>query len=94
MSVGFLSYFVSLVIVGLVIGGLGRLVIPGPNPIGLWMTFGVGLVGAVLGAIIGGLIGLGAVSIVFEVAISAGLVYMVSGRGSNRRMISSGRRRR
>jgi uncharacterized membrane protein YeaQ/YmgE (transglycosylase-associated protein family) len=92
--VGFLGYFVSLIIVGLVIGGLGRLVVPGPNPIGLWATFGVGLVGAVLGAIIGGILGLGAVSLIFEVAISAGLVYLVSGRGSNnRRILSSGRRR-
>jgi uncharacterized membrane protein YeaQ/YmgE (transglycosylase-associated protein family) len=31
-----IGYLISLIIVGLVIGGLGRLIIPGPNPIGLW----------------------------------------------------------
>ena len=90
---GVLSYLVSLFIVGLVIGGLGRLVIPGPNPIGLWATLGVGLIGAIAGAGLGGLLGLGAVSIVVEVAISAALVYAVSGRRGRDRRISSGWRR-
>ncbi len=87
---GIIGYLISLIIVGFVIGGLGRLVIPGPNPIGLWPTLGVGLAGAVVGSLIGALIGLGAISIVFEVAISAALVYVVSGR---RPSLYPGRRR-
>ena len=75
---GFIGYLISLVIVGLVIGALGRLVVPGQNPIGLPMTIGVGLAGSILGAIIGGVLGLGVVSIVFELAIAAGLVYFVT----------------
>jgi uncharacterized membrane protein YeaQ/YmgE (transglycosylase-associated protein family) len=87
-----LGYLLSLLIVGLVIGALGRLIVPGPNPIGLWATLGVGLAGAILGGVIGAFIGLGAISIVIEIAISAGLVYVVSGRRSGR-AISSGSRR-
>ncbi len=86
---GIISYIISLVIVGLVIGALGRLVVPGPNPIGLGATVVVGMAGAILGAIVGGLLGLGVISIVFEVAISAGLVYVVSGGRWRHRALSS-----
>jgi uncharacterized membrane protein YeaQ/YmgE (transglycosylase-associated protein family) len=78
---GIIGYIVSLVVVGLVIGALGRLVVPGPNPIGIGMTIVIGVVGAILGALIGGLIGLGALSILLEVALSGGLVYLASGNG-------------
>lgn len=86
---GFISYVVSLAVVGLIIGGLGRLIVPGPNRIGLLGTLGVGVTGAVVGALIGGLLGLGLFSIVLELAISAGLVYVVSGHGArNRRLVA------
>ena len=86
---GIIGYVISLAVVGLVIGGLGRLIVPGPNPIGLLATMGVGLAGSVVGAIVGGLLGLGVISIVFELAIAAGLVYLVSGRGAQTRGLSS-----
>ena len=85
-----IGYLISLVIVGLVIGALGRLIVPGPNRIGLAATLGVGLVGALFGGLLGGLLGLGAVSIVFELGISAALVYVVSRR--NRSLHWGGRR--
>jgi uncharacterized membrane protein YeaQ/YmgE (transglycosylase-associated protein family) len=85
---GIIGYLISLIVVGLIIGALGRLIVPGPNPIGLPMTLGVGLAGSILGAIIGGVLGLGVISIVFELAIAAGLVYVVSGRN---RLSSHGR---
>jgi uncharacterized membrane protein YeaQ/YmgE (transglycosylase-associated protein family) len=88
VTMSIIGYIVSLLIVGAVIGGLGRLVIPGPNPIGALRTLGVGLVGALVGSLIGGLFGLGLFTLVFEVAVSAGLVYLVSGRSQR---LSSGR---
>ena len=86
---GIIGYIISLVIVGFVIGGLGRLVIPGPNPIGAGKTLGVGLIGAFAGSLLGGLLGLGIFTILVEVAVAAGLVYLVSGR--SRRLTSSTR---
>lgn len=83
---GIIGYLVSLVIVGLIIGALGRLVVPGPNRIGLGATVLVGIVGSILGAVIGGLLGLGLISLVLEIGISAGLVYLVSGRSGGRRL--------
>ncbi len=85
---GFVGYLISLIIVGLCIGGLGRLIVPGPNPIGLLATVGVGLAGSILGAIVGGILSLGAISIVFELAISAGLVYVVNGRNGHRKALT------
>jgi len=88
---GIIGYLISLVIVGFIVGGLGRLVVPGPNPIGAGRTLGVGLIGAFVGGLVGGLLGIGVFAIIFEVAISAGLVYLVSGR--SRRLISGQRQR-
>ena len=84
-----IGYIISLLIVGAIIGGLGRLVIPGPNPIGALRTLGFGLMGAFVGSLIGGLLGIGLFTIVFEVAVAAGLVYLVSGR--SHRLPSGGR---
>jgi uncharacterized membrane protein YeaQ/YmgE (transglycosylase-associated protein family) len=90
--VNIIGYLISLAFVGLLIGALGRLIVPGPNPIGLWATLAVGLAGALVGGAIGALIGLGIVSIVIEVAISAGLVYVVTGSRRNRALSSGARR--
>ncbi|HWD25286.1 MAG TPA: hypothetical protein VG368_07455 [Acidimicrobiales bacterium] len=43
----------SLAISGLIIGALGRLLVPGPNPMGLMATAGVGLGGGIVGGLIG-----------------------------------------
>jgi uncharacterized membrane protein YeaQ/YmgE (transglycosylase-associated protein family) len=75
----------SVVLGGLLIGGLGRLVVPGPNRIGCLATAGVGL----LGAIVGGAIARALysdpgrhvlVTLVLEVAVAAGVVALISGR--------------
>ncbi len=42
----------SVVITGLLIGGLARLALPGPDPMPLWFTVLVGLVGALVGGAI------------------------------------------
>jgi uncharacterized membrane protein YeaQ/YmgE (transglycosylase-associated protein family) len=47
-----LALLIWLAIGGLIIGGLGRLLVPGPNPIGLIRTALVGLVGSFLGGFV------------------------------------------
>ncbi|MBV8985142.1 MAG: GlsB/YeaQ/YmgE family stress response membrane protein [Acidimicrobiia bacterium] len=42
-----------IILSGLVIGALGRLVIPGPNPMSIGMTILVGIGGSILGGLIG-----------------------------------------
>jgi uncharacterized membrane protein YeaQ/YmgE (transglycosylase-associated protein family) len=86
LEVGIISYIISLAIVGLVVGALGRLIVPGRNPISIGTTILIGVAGAMVGAIIGGAIGLGAFSILLEVGISAGLVYAVGGHTSRKQL--------
>lgn len=42
----FIFYLISLVLTGLVVGALGRLAVPGPNPMSIVMTIAVGVAGA------------------------------------------------
>jgi uncharacterized membrane protein YeaQ/YmgE (transglycosylase-associated protein family) len=86
-----IGYIVSLLVVGFVVGGLGRLVVPGPNPMGAGKTLGVGLIGAFVGSLIGGVLGLGLFTIVLEVAAAAGVVFLVSGRDHHPTSRGSGR---
>ncbi|MDA8302763.1 MAG: GlsB/YeaQ/YmgE family stress response membrane protein [Actinomycetota bacterium] len=75
----------SIVVGGLLIGLLGRLVVPGPNPIGLLWTLLCGLGGAVIGGLVAGLLfhRPGAhwfLTLVLEVLAAALLVWLLSKR--------------
>ncbi len=50
------SLLLGMLVTGLIIGALGRLVVPGPNPMGIFSTILVGLAGSVLGGIVGRLL--------------------------------------
>lgn len=51
-----LLYLLSLAVSGLVVGALGRLAIPGPNPMGCLGTAAVGIAGSLLGGVVGRLV--------------------------------------
>jgi uncharacterized membrane protein YeaQ/YmgE (transglycosylase-associated protein family) len=86
-----LSYLLALVVSGLVIGALGRLAVPGRNPMGIGMTILLGIGGSLIGGLVSRALGLGAsLSFVAAVLAAAGLVYLVSGR--QRRGLLGGRR--
>jgi uncharacterized membrane protein YeaQ/YmgE (transglycosylase-associated protein family) len=42
---GLLAFLILLFVIGLVVGGLARLLLPGPDPMSIWMTVLVGLCG-------------------------------------------------
>jgi uncharacterized membrane protein YeaQ/YmgE (transglycosylase-associated protein family) len=72
---------IGLIVVGLVVGGLGRLVHPGRDPMPLWLTLVVGLVASIVaGILIGGVLGF-----ILAVVIAAGLVALLSGSSLVRR---------
>jgi uncharacterized membrane protein YeaQ/YmgE (transglycosylase-associated protein family) len=50
---------VFIVVVGLVIGALGRLAVPGRDPMPIWVTLVIGLIGAFLGGAIAVSLGFG-----------------------------------
>src|SRR3954453_21883035 len=41
---GLLLFIILLAVSGLIVGGLGPLALPGPDPMSIWATIGVGLV--------------------------------------------------
>lgn len=76
-----LTFLLGLLVGGLVIGALGRLVAPGPNPIGFWRTVLCGLGGSLVGGLIGRfLLSSGLLVFVIEVLAAAVLVVFVTRR--------------
>jgi len=77
---GFLD-IIGLIIIGLIIGALARLVVPGSNPIGLLMTLLLGVVGAVVGGLIANAVGIDSTIVRFLIAlaVAAVLVFAVTG---------------
>ena len=43
----------AIVLSGLIVGALGRLAIPGPNPMSIGMTILVGIGGSLIGGVVG-----------------------------------------
>jgi uncharacterized membrane protein YeaQ/YmgE (transglycosylase-associated protein family) len=71
-------YLVLLVLSGLVVGALGRLALPGPDPMSIPQTIMVGIGGSFLAGVVTWLIfGRGYGGIVLSVAFATGIVYVV-----------------
>lgn len=45
-------YIVVLALIGLVVGALARLALPGPDPMSIWATIGLGLAGTLIAGLI------------------------------------------
>jgi uncharacterized membrane protein YeaQ/YmgE (transglycosylase-associated protein family) len=79
-------YLIVLALSGLVVGALGRLAIPGPDPMSIGMTILIGIAGSFIGGLIwwaisGNRNGGG---IVISVICAAGIVYLIRrSRGGN-----------
>ena len=85
----------SAIFIGLIIGALGRLVVPGRQRIPIWLTIAVGIVAALIGtAIVGELSdtnGLDWTEIVVQVALAAAGVAIAASIRGNRRSRLTGR---
>ena len=73
-------FILGLILTGLIVGALGRLAVPGPNPMSIGMTILVGLVGSIVGGIIGRLIFGRPGGIILAVLCTAGIVYFMQRR--------------
>jgi uncharacterized membrane protein YeaQ/YmgE (transglycosylase-associated protein family) len=73
-----LTLIILLVLTGLIVGALGRLAIPGPDPMGIGMTILVGIGGSLIAGIIGRvLFGSNGGGFILAVVCSAGIVYLI-----------------
>jgi uncharacterized membrane protein YeaQ/YmgE (transglycosylase-associated protein family) len=49
----FVAHVLSMALLGLLVGGLARFALPGPDRLSLWWTSALGVAGTVLGGLIG-----------------------------------------
>jgi uncharacterized membrane protein YeaQ/YmgE (transglycosylase-associated protein family) len=81
-----LGDIIVLIVIGLIIGALGRLVHPGPDPIGILMTIVIGIGSALL---VGWAVGGGILAFILAVIVAAVLVALYSRfMGPRRRTIA------
>jgi uncharacterized membrane protein YeaQ/YmgE (transglycosylase-associated protein family) len=71
-------YLLILAVVGLIVGGLARLAIPGPDPMSIWATIGIGLAGSFIAGLISwAIFGKGGTGIVLSTLVATGIVYLI-----------------
>jgi uncharacterized membrane protein YeaQ/YmgE (transglycosylase-associated protein family) len=76
-----IPFLIALALSGLVVGALGRLALPGKDPMSVWQTILVGLAGSFLAGMIGALLfGRGVASIALSVLCATGIVYLIRRR--------------
>jgi uncharacterized membrane protein YeaQ/YmgE (transglycosylase-associated protein family) len=86
-----ISGIISAIIVGLIIGALGRLVVPGRQNIPVWLTLVIGIIAALVGTLLAAAFGVANtpgidwIELIFQVVLAAVGVSLVSG-GFRRRM--------
>jgi uncharacterized membrane protein YeaQ/YmgE (transglycosylase-associated protein family) len=83
---------ITAIVIGLIIGALGRLVVPGKQDIPIWLTMLIGVVAAILGTFLAAALGVADtrgidwIELILQVALAAAGVALVAGlRGRSRR---------
>ncbi|MGI8758431.1 MAG: GlsB/YeaQ/YmgE family stress response membrane protein [Acidimicrobiales bacterium] len=72
-----LLILLALVVQGLVVGALGRLAIPGPNPMSIGQTILVGIGGSFLGGLVGYFLFGGNFGLLLGIVGAALIVYLL-----------------
>jgi uncharacterized membrane protein YeaQ/YmgE (transglycosylase-associated protein family) len=73
-----ITFIILLVLTGLVVGALGRLAIPGPDPMGIGQTILIGIGGSLAAGLIGRLLfGARGGGFLLAVVCSAAIVYLI-----------------
>lgn len=86
-----ISGIISAIVVGLIIGALGRLVVPGKQDIPIWLTLLIGIVAAFVGSLVAAVFGVADtrgvdwIELILQVGIAAGGVALVAGSRGRRR---------
>jgi uncharacterized membrane protein YeaQ/YmgE (transglycosylase-associated protein family) len=73
-----IAFIVALLLSGLIVGALGRLALPGPDPMTIPQTILVGIAGSTIaGLVTAALWGRSGAGIILSVLVTTGLVYLV-----------------
>ncbi|WP_150238030.1 GlsB/YeaQ/YmgE family stress response membrane protein [Nocardiopsis quinghaiensis] len=83
---------ISAIIVGLIIGALGRLVVPGKQHLPIWLTLLLGIVAAFVGGWLAAMFtGSLIITVIVQVLVAAAIVYLADGLYSKGAKGSRGR---
>jgi uncharacterized membrane protein YeaQ/YmgE (transglycosylase-associated protein family) len=75
---GLVVYLIALFVIGLFVGGLARLALPGPDPMGLFATAGIGILGSFLAGVVTMAIwGRNYGGITLSILFATGIVYLI-----------------
>ncbi|GAA3343948.1 transglycosylase [Amorphoplanes nipponensis] len=86
------SGIITALIIGLIIGALGRLVVPGKQNIPIWLTMVIGVVAALIGTFIASALGVNDtkgidwIELLIQVVLAAAGVAAVAGMYGRRRV--------
>lgn len=80
-----ISGIISALVVGLIIGALGRLVVPGKQHLPIWLTIVIGIVAAFVGSAIAGLFtSMWIFVLAVQILVAAAGVLLIDGAYSRR----------
>jgi uncharacterized membrane protein YeaQ/YmgE (transglycosylase-associated protein family) len=71
-----IALIIFLALWGLVVGALARLALPGPDPMGIFPTIGLGLAGSFVGGLIAGLLWARSAGFIFSVVGAIVVLYL------------------
>lgn len=83
---------ITAIIIGAIIGALGRLVVPGRQHIPIWLTLAIGIAAALLGSFVAGELGVRDtagfdwIEFLIQVVLAAAGVLLVAGTYGRRRL--------
>jgi uncharacterized membrane protein YeaQ/YmgE (transglycosylase-associated protein family) len=66
-SVRLMEFILAALLVGLIVGGLARFAVPGPDPMPIWMTILVGIAGTVVGGVAAAVFGIEEAAPIFAI---------------------------
>jgi len=93
-----LSFLVAMLLLGLIAGAVAKLLVPGNDPGGLFMTMVIGVVGAFLGGFLADALGFGGLTgfdfRTFVIAVIGSVLLLLIYRAVEGRGRGRGRRRR
>jgi uncharacterized membrane protein YeaQ/YmgE (transglycosylase-associated protein family) len=74
-----LADVIAILLTGLVVGALGRLAVPGRDPMPLWLTILIGIAGSIVGGVVAVAIGFG-LGGVFVLSVLAATLIVIAYR--------------
>ncbi len=72
-----LVFILLVALSALLVGGLARLAVPGPDPMSIWRTVAFGIVGSLLGGLVAGLFDVGGTGGVFLLSLTGAVVLLI-----------------